>query len=68
MTRTGVLRRSLRRELAQQPTPGPTRRIPIRLSDDEYTRAHTAARTAGQNLETWIHDRITAALDTEQPE
>ncbi|MFV9459220.1 hypothetical protein ACNJ7E_38090 [Rhodococcus sp. NM-2] len=38
---------------------GSAYRIPIRLSDDEYTRAHAAARTAGQNLETWIHDRIT---------
>ncbi|WP_368680813.1 hypothetical protein [Rhodococcus opacus] len=47
----------LRRELAHRPTPGPAHRIPIRLSDDEYTRAHAAARAAGQNLETWIHDR-----------
>ncbi|MFC0452156.1 Clp protease N-terminal domain-containing protein [Rhodococcus jostii] len=46
------MREHLRRELAQQPTPGPAHRIPIRLSDDEYTRAHAAARTAGQNLET----------------
>ncbi|WP_244461524.1 Clp protease N-terminal domain-containing protein [Rhodococcus sp. ZPP] len=54
----GEMREHLRRELAQQPTPGgPAHRIPIRLSDDEYTRAHTAARTAGQNLETWIGDR-----------
>ncbi|BAH47014.1 Clp protease N-terminal domain-containing protein [Rhodococcus sp. NPDC019627] len=60
------MREHLRRELAQQPTPGPAHRIPIRLSDDEYTRAHAAARTAGQNLETWIHNRITDAL--EQPE
>ncbi len=36
----------------QQPTPGPAHRIPIRLSNDEYTRAHAAAHTAGQNLET----------------
>ncbi|ANS31284.1 hypothetical protein JOJ86_000381 [Rhodococcus percolatus] len=43
------MREHLRRELAQQPTPGPAHRIPIRLSDDEYTRA----RAAGQNLETW---------------
>ncbi|BAH48248.1 Clp protease N-terminal domain-containing protein [Rhodococcus opacus] len=42
----------LRRELAQQPTPGPAHRIPIRLSNDKYTRAHAAAHTAGQNLET----------------
>ncbi|MDJ0420866.1 Clp protease N-terminal domain-containing protein [Rhodococcus opacus] len=46
------MREHLRRELAQQPTPGPAHRIPIRLSNDEYTRAHAAARTAGQNLET----------------
>ncbi|WP_244461421.1 Clp protease N-terminal domain-containing protein [Rhodococcus sp. ZPP] len=62
------MREHLRRELAHRPTPGPAHRIPIRLSDDEYTRAHAAARTAGQNLETWIHHRITDALDTEQPE
>ncbi|MDI9980040.1 Clp protease N-terminal domain-containing protein [Rhodococcus sp. IEGM 1307] len=62
----GEMREHLRRELAHRPTPGPAHRIPIRLSDDEYTRAHAAARTAGQNLETWIHDRITDAL--EQPE
>ncbi|GCE44092.1 probable ATP-dependent Clp protease ATP-binding subunit [Rhodococcus wratislaviensis] len=62
------MREHLRRELAQQPTPGPAHRIPIRLGNDEYTRAHAAARTAGQTLETWIHDRITDALDTEQPE
>ncbi|MDH6291229.1 Clp protease N-terminal domain-containing protein [Rhodococcus opacus] len=60
------MREHLRHELAQQPTPGPTHRIPIRLSDDEYTRAHAAAHTAGQNLETWIHERITDALT--QPE
>ncbi|MFD9666717.1 Clp protease N-terminal domain-containing protein [Rhodococcus sp. NPDC059968] len=62
----GEMREHLRRELAQQPTPGPAHRIPIRLNNDEYTRAQTAAHTAGQNLETWIHDRITDAL--EQPE
>ncbi|WP_257016228.1 Clp protease N-terminal domain-containing protein [Rhodococcus sp. ACS1] len=56
------MREHLRRELAHRPTPGPAHRIPIRLSADEYTRAHAAARTAGQNLETWIHDRITDAL------
>nr|WP_009473027.1 Clp protease N-terminal domain-containing protein [Rhodococcus sp. JVH1]EJJ01627.1 clp amino terminal domain protein [Rhodococcus sp. JVH1] len=60
----GEMREHLRRELAHRPTPGPAHRIPIRLNDDEYTRAHAA----GQNLETWIHDRITDALDTEQPE
>ncbi|MDI9973823.1 Clp protease N-terminal domain-containing protein [Rhodococcus sp. IEGM 1307] len=48
----GDMREHLRRELAQQPTPGPAHRIPIRLSDDEYTCAHAAARTPGQNLET----------------
>ncbi|WP_312037662.1 Clp protease N-terminal domain-containing protein [Rhodococcus sp. 4CII] len=62
------MREHLRRELPQQPTPGPAHRIPIRLSNDEYTRAHAAAHTAGQNLETWIHDHITDALNTEQPE
>ncbi|WP_375154213.1 Clp protease N-terminal domain-containing protein [Rhodococcus opacus] len=46
------MRQHLRRELAHRPTPGPAHRIPIRLSNDEYTRAHAAARTAGQNLET----------------
>ncbi|GCE37840.1 probable ATP-dependent Clp protease ATP-binding subunit [Rhodococcus wratislaviensis] len=60
------MREHLRRELAQQPTPGPAHRIPIRLSNDEYARAQAAAHTAGQNLETWIHDRITDAL--EQPQ
>ena len=43
----GEMREHLRRELAHGPTPGP-HRIPIRLSDDEYTRAHAAA----QSLET----------------
>ncbi|MFC9557609.1 Clp protease N-terminal domain-containing protein [Rhodococcus sp. NPDC056960] len=57
------MREHLRRELAQQPTPGPTHRVPIRLSDDEYTRADAAAHAAGQNLETWIHHRITDALN-----
>ena len=42
------MRQHLRRELAHRPTPGPAHRIPIRLSNDEYTHAHTA----GQNLET----------------
>ncbi|UDH01575.1 hypothetical protein K2Z90_008053, partial (plasmid) [Rhodococcus opacus PD630] len=41
------MREHLRRELAHKPTPGPAHRIPIRLSNDEYTRAHAAA----QNLE-----------------
>ncbi|WP_368679831.1 Clp protease N-terminal domain-containing protein (plasmid) [Rhodococcus opacus] len=36
------MREHLRHELAQQPTPGPAHRIPIRLSD-EYTRVHAAA-------------------------
>ncbi|WP_257016468.1 Clp protease N-terminal domain-containing protein [Rhodococcus sp. ACS1] len=45
------MRQHLRHELAQQPTPA--HRIPIRLNADEYTRAHAAARTAGQNLETF---------------
>ncbi|MGW5302082.1 Clp protease N-terminal domain-containing protein [Rhodococcus aetherivorans] len=31
------MREHLRHELAQQPTPGPAHRIPIRLSDDHYT-------------------------------
>ena len=44
----GEMREHLRRELAHRPTPGPAHRIPIRLSNDEYTHAHTA----GQNLET----------------
>ncbi|WP_009478525.1 Clp protease N-terminal domain-containing protein [Rhodococcus sp. JVH1] len=48
----GEMREHLRRELAHRPTPGPAHGIPIRLSDDEYTRAHAAAYTAGQNLET----------------
>ncbi|WP_418163438.1 hypothetical protein [Rhodococcus opacus] len=60
------MREHLRRELAQQPTPGPAHRIPIRLSDDEYTRAHAAPRAAGQHLETSGPHRITDAL--EQPE
>ncbi|RYE37761.1 MAG: Clp protease ClpS, partial [Hyphomicrobiales bacterium] len=42
------MREHLRRELAHRPTPGPAHRSPIRLSNDEYTHAHTA----GQNLET----------------
>ncbi|WP_240319624.1 hypothetical protein [Rhodococcus jostii] len=45
------MREHLRHELAHRPTPGPAHRIPIRLSNDEYTRAHTAG-AAGQNLET----------------
>nr|WP_271209471.1 Clp protease N-terminal domain-containing protein [Rhodococcus wratislaviensis]GLK34019.1 hypothetical protein GCM10017611_08620 [Rhodococcus wratislaviensis] len=40
------MREHLRRELAQQPTPGPAHRIPIRLSDNEYTRAQVIQRGA----------------------
>ncbi|MEN0138226.1 MAG: Clp protease N-terminal domain-containing protein [Rhodococcus sp. (in: high G+C Gram-positive bacteria)] len=57
------MREHLRRELEQRPTTGPTHVIPVRLSDDEHTRADLAARTAGQRLETWIHDRIVDALE-----
>ncbi|MBV6762629.1 hypothetical protein KV605_40070 [Rhodococcus opacus] len=62
------MREHLRRELAHRPTPGPAHRIPLRLSNDEYTRAHAAARTAGQPSKPSVHDRITDTLDTEQPE
>ncbi|MFD7006453.1 MULTISPECIES: hypothetical protein [Rhodococcus] len=52
------MREHLQHELAQQPTLGPPTASPSG-SDDEYTRAHPA----GQNLETWIHDRIMDALN-----
>ncbi|MFD9669416.1 Clp protease N-terminal domain-containing protein [Rhodococcus sp. NPDC059968] len=58
------MREHLRHELAQQPTPGPAHRIPIRLSNDEYTRAHAAANTAGQNLETWTTASPTPSNNT----
>ncbi|MFD9668218.1 hypothetical protein ACFWAY_42615 [Rhodococcus sp. NPDC059968] len=48
------MREHLQHQLARQAHPHPSHRIPIRLSDDEYTRDHTA----GQNLKPPVHDRI----------
>ncbi|MDV7090235.1 Clp protease N-terminal domain-containing protein [Rhodococcus opacus] len=46
---------------AAHPRPRPPHPHPA-----QRQRIHAAAHTAGQNLDTWIHDRITDALN--QPE
>ncbi|MDV7246375.1 MULTISPECIES: Clp protease N-terminal domain-containing protein [Rhodococcus] len=60
------MRERLQHQLTENPGHRPTHITPIRLTDTEHTLCVTAARVAGQRLDTWMRDRLVAAAHAEQ--